>query len=157
MVKEDRAMKLSHTPLYVALVFGLVLMWAGASHSKRPNAQRTQDLLIGELGCNSQFGLFLTFQATAGILSKEVTMNLDGEPGIEACLTMVPEEFSAHAMGLGCNTSTASLAPRAGSPDPAEAVSIVDFACAGKRDRVVATMAELSSKVLSFELPPPRG
>ena len=157
MVKEDRGMKLSHTSLCIALVLGLALVWAGASHSERPHAQPMQDLLIGELGCNSQFGLFLTFQATADILSKEVTMNLDGEPGIDACLTMVPEAFAAHAMGLGCNTSTASLAPRAGSPDPAEAVSIVDFACAGERDEVVATMAALSSRVLSFELPPPRG
>jgi hypothetical protein len=150
-------MKLSHTPLYVALVLGLALVLAGASHSERPNAKRKQDLLIGELGCNSQFGLFLTFQGTADILSQEITMNLDGEPGIEACLTTVPEEFAANAMALGCTTSTASLVPPAGSENPNEAVSIVDFACAGKRDEVVATMAKLSSSVLSFELPQPRG
>ena len=149
-------MKLSHTLLYVSLVLGLALMWASASHSERPKTQRNQGLLIGELGCNSGFGLFLTFQGTADILSKGLTMNLDGSPSIEACLSTVPEEFAARAMGLGCNTSTASLAPRAGSPDPANAVSIVDFACAGTRDEVVATMAALSSSVLSFELPPPR-
>ncbi len=148
-------MKLSHTPLYVALVLALVLVWAGASHSERPHARPTQDLLIGELGCNSQFGLFLTFQGTADILSQEITMNLDGEPGIEACLTTVPEEFAANAMALGCTTSTASLGPPAGSENPTEAVSFVDFACAGKRDEVVATMAELSSGVLSFDVPSP--
>ena len=149
-------MKLSPSPLYFSLLLGLSgLLWAGAAYSERPDAPRTQDLLIGELGCNSEFGLFLTFQGTADIVSQEITMNLDGRPGIEACLTTVPEEFAAHAMALGCSTRTATHVPPAGSEDPSEAVSITDFSCAGKRAEVVATMAELSSSVLSFDVPSP--
>ena len=148
-------MRLFHTPLSFFLLLGLGLLWAGAAYSDRPDVRRARALLIGELGCNSEFGLFVTFQGTADILSQEVTMNLDGRPGIEACLTTVPEEFAAHAMAFGCTTRTATHVPPAGSEDPSDAVSITDFACAGRRAEVVATMAELSSSVLSFDVPSP--